>query len=123
MIEPERVEQDRVESGMGTIAESASHSHQELQRLTRELSILNSIAQALNREIDLDRALQTVLAQVADLFDLRTGWIFLVNQESEATYLAASYNLPPGLANEPERMAGDCYCLETYRAGDLAGAA
>lgn len=108
---------------MESAAESALHSDQEMQRLTRELSILNSIAQALNREINLDRALQTVLAQVADLFDLRTGWIFLVNQESGATYLAASHNLPPGLANQPERMAGDCHCLETYRAGDMNGAA
>ncbi len=98
-------------------------NHQELQRLNRELSILNSIAQALNREIDLDRALHTVLAQVAELFGLRTGWIFLVSAETGATYLAAVHNLPPGLANEPERMTGSCYCLDTYHAGDLDGAA
>jgi two-component system NarL family sensor kinase len=106
-----------------TSDEILSHNQQDLQRLTRELTILNSIAQALNREIDLDRALQSVLAQVAALFDLHTGWIFLVNPENGATYLAASHNLPPGLANEPERMAGDCYCLDTYQAGDLEGAA
>ena len=44
-----------------------------LQRRNRELSILNAIAQALNREVDLNRALQTALAQVAQLLDLQTG--------------------------------------------------
>lgn len=95
----------------------------ELQRRNRELSILNSIAQALHREIDLDRALNVVLAQVAELFALRTGWIFLVHEETAETYLAAVHNLPPGLAEHPELMTGDCYCLDTYQAGDLAGAA
>ena len=100
-----------------------SKDEDELQRRNRELSILNSIAQALHREIDLDRALNVVLAQVAELFGLRTGWIFLVHEETDETYLAASLNLPPGLADHPALMAGDCYCLDTYQAGDLAGAA
>ncbi|MEZ4708858.1 MAG: GAF domain-containing sensor histidine kinase [Caldilineaceae bacterium] len=95
----------------------------ELQRRNRELLILNSIAQALHREIDLDRALNVVLAQVTELFGLRTGWIFLVHEETDHTYLAASLNLPPGLADHPELMTGECYCLDTYQAGDLAGAA
>ncbi|MEZ4657576.1 MAG: GAF domain-containing sensor histidine kinase [Caldilineaceae bacterium] len=95
----------------------------ELARRNRELLILNSIAQALHREIDLDRALHVVLAQVTELFSLRTGWIFLVHEETNETYLAASLNLPPGLTEHPALMAGDCYCLDTYQAGDLAGAA
>jgi two-component system, NarL family, sensor kinase len=37
--------------------------------------------------------------------------------------LAASLNLPPALANAPQRMEGSCYCLDTFRAGDLDGAA
>ena len=89
----------------------------------RELSILNSIAQALNRSVDLDQALQTALAQVADLLDLQTGWVWLLHEETEAAYLAAAQNLPPALANKPERMEGNCYCLRTYRDGDMEGAA
>jgi len=42
-----------------------------------ELSILNAIAEALNREVDLDRALHVTLAQVADRLDWQTGWIWL----------------------------------------------
>ena len=95
----------------------------ELQRRSRELSILKATAEALNREVDLDRALQVALAQVVDLFDLRTGWIWLLHPETGEPYLAAAQNLPPALADSPRRMEGDCYCLDTFRAGDLEGAA
>src|SRR5215467_4826231 len=98
---------------------------QKLRRRNRELSILNAIAQALNREVDLPQALHTTLAQVAELFDLKTGWIWLLSEETGDPYLAVAQNLPPALANAPERMNGSsyCYCLDTYQAGDLAGAA
>jgi two-component system NarL family sensor kinase len=89
----------------------------------RDLRILNEIAQALNRSIDLDAALQTTLAQMAALFDLHTGWIWLRNERTHEFYLAAAQNLPPALADNPARMEGWCYCLESYKEGDLAGAA
>jgi two-component system NarL family sensor kinase len=94
-----------------------------LQKRNRELSILNSIAQALNRSIDLDQALQAALAEAAELLDLHTGWIWLLDESTGDSYLAASQNLPPALAENPRRMEGSCYCLDTYRAGDLDGAA
>ncbi len=94
-----------------------------LLRRNRELGILNQIAQALNREVDLNQALDAALAQVADLLHLRTGWIWLLRAGTDETYLAAAQNLPPGLADQPHRMEGTCYCLDTYRAGDLDGAA
>ena len=96
---------------------------EKLQRRNRELSILNAIADALNREVDLNRALQVALAQVAALLDLATGWIWLLHEDTGASYLAAAQNLPPALANNPYRMEGSCYCLDTYRAGDMNGAA
>jgi two-component system NarL family sensor kinase len=94
-----------------------------LRRRNRELTILNAIAQALNRSVDLDQTLQAALAQVAELLDLRTGWIWLLGEESGESYLAAAQNLPPALADNPHRMEGSCYCLDTYRAGDMEGAA
>ncbi len=96
---------------------------EKLQRRNRELSILNTIAEALNREMDLSRALHTTLAQVAELLDLQTGWCFLLDEETEKSHLAAAQNLPPALAERPRRMGGTCYCLDTYREGDLEGAA
>jgi two-component system, NarL family, sensor kinase len=91
---------------------------EKLRRRNRELSILNTIAAALNQEVDLARALNTTLIHVADLFGLQTGWVFLIDHRDKA-YLAAAQNLPPALADHPRRMGGTCTCLDDYRAGQL----
>ena len=97
---------------------------QKLAHRNRELAILNEITSALNQEVDLDAALRTALAKVADLLELRTGWIWLLSgEEGQESYLAAAQNLPPALRDDPQRMEGDCYCLRTFRSGDLSGAA
>src|SRR5215510_5764834 len=92
---------------------------EKLQRRNRELSILNAIAEALNREVDLTQALQVTLALVTDLFDMQTGWVWLLHEETGQPYLAAARNLPPALANKPRRMEGTCYCLDVFADGDL----
>ena len=96
-----------------------------LQRLNHELSVLNGIARELNRSVNLDQALRFALSQVAELLGLRTGWIWLIQDPSPEPYLAAAQNLPPVLAHEPRRMDGSgyCYCLDSYKKGDLEGAA
>ena len=96
---------------------------EKLRRRNYELSVLNSIAAQLNGSVDLDRVLQIVLEQVAELLDLKTGWIWLLNEERDAFYLAAAQNLPPALADNPHRMEGLCYCLGTFAKGDMSGAA
>jgi two-component system, NarL family, sensor kinase len=101
----------------------ASRSKQEsdtekLKRRNRELSILNTIAQAMNQEVDLTQALNVALRSVAELFDLKTSWIFLMDDEGKF-YLAAAQNLPPALADHPRRMAGDCDCLWDYENDEL----
>ncbi|MCC7205815.1 MAG: GAF domain-containing sensor histidine kinase [Anaerolineae bacterium] len=102
---------------------SPSSEQAALEQRNRELSILNAIAQALNRETELRQALHTTLRQIVDLFHLHTGWIWLMDEATGAFSLAASLNLPPGLAESPERMAGWCYCQESFRSGSLASAA
>lgn len=94
-----------------------------LERQNEELAALNEIATALNGSVDLATALSTVLSKVAECQGLGTGWVLLLDEASGEPYLAAAQNLPPGFADEPERMEGACYCLDTFRAGDLAGAA
>ena len=91
---------------------------EKLQERNRELAILNTIAEALNQEVDLTRALNSALIHVADLFNLQTGWVFLLDDADKA-YLAAAQNLPPALADHPRRLGGTCYCLDEYRDGDL----
>jgi two-component system, NarL family, sensor kinase len=95
---------------------------EKLQRRNRELLILNAIAEALNREVDLTEALHTALARVTELFNLQTGWVWLQHEDTGKPYLAAAQNLPPALACEPSRFDGTCYCLDTYQLGDLDGA-
>jgi two-component system, NarL family, sensor kinase len=95
-----------------------------LRQRNRELSILNTIAQALNQSVDINQTLQSVLAQVANLLDLQTGWVWLLHEEDEmASYLAAAQNLPPIMTNDPSKIEGSCHCLNTFREGDLDGAA
>ena len=89
----------------------------------QEPSILHEIAKALKRGIQINFALQVALAQVVELFQLRTGWIFLMDEATGEPYLAAYQFLPPTLVNEHERRQGSCYCLDTYAEGNMAGAA
>ena len=103
---------------MGSVSDT-----ERLAQLNRELTILNSIAQALNASVQLEEALRAVLAQVAGLLGLNTGWIWLLDEKTGEAYLAAAQNLPRALTKNPARMTGRCYCLDTYRSGDLAGAA
>lgn len=97
----------------------------DLQRRNHELSVLNEIARELNRSVELGEALGFTLSQVAELLGLRTAWIWLLDDSSPEPYLAAARDLPPALADDPRRMNGGgyCYCLDTYKKGDLAGAA
>lgn len=94
-----------------------------LARQNRELSILNAVATALNESVDLGDSLGTALSQVAQHLGLRAGWVWLLDEETEEPYLAAAQNLPPGLAENPKRMHGPCYCLDAFRRGDMQGAA
>lgn len=96
---------------------------EKLKRRNRELSILNEIAQSLNQSLDLNEAVQSTLVRVAELLNLQTGWVWLLQDDGETSYLAATLNLPPALAKKPARMEGSCYCLRTFRDGDLEGAA
>jgi two-component system NarL family sensor kinase len=88
----------------------------------RELNILNAIAEALATAPDVRQALERTLALVADLFGLRTGWVWLYDAESEQFYNAAAQELPPYL-QEPVRMTGrTCRCLDLFREGKLTPA-
>lgn len=96
-----------------------------LERRNAELSVLNQIAQALNAELDLDRALRTTLTLTVRLMDLQTGWIWLTDDDGSNARLAVHQNLPPALADHPHRMKGStwCTCIDDYQEGDLSSAA
>jgi two-component system NarL family sensor kinase len=88
-------------------------------RRTRELRILNAIAEALNSAADVQQALARTLALVADLLGLRTGWVWLLDAETGQFYSATVQNLPPFL-QEPVRMTGTpCWCIQGFQKGKL----
>ena len=87
-----------------------------------ELTTLTALAQALSGPADLAESLEAALATVADALGLETGWVWLLDESNEPR-LAAARALPAALREHPDAMHGDCYCLKTFRAGDLRGAA
>jgi serine phosphatase RsbU (regulator of sigma subunit) len=90
-----------------------------LKRRNRELEILNSIARELNSTVDLEETLDKALAETLELLDLQTGWIYLLDEETEEPRLASARNLPPGLRDNPEVMEGYCHCLKKFTGDDL----
>src|SRR5919198_498025 len=84
------------------------------------LGILNAVAEALNSSPDVRRALEQTLSLVAELLGLRTGWVWLRDQQTDHFYSAAVRELPPYL-QEPVRMAGRrrCWCIDEFRSGEL----
>ena len=88
-----------------------------------ELTTLTALAQALSRPANLADSLDAALATVADALGLETGWVWLLDDNTDEPRLAAARALPPALQGQPEAMQGDCYCLSTFRAGDFRGAA
>jgi len=86
---------------------------------TRDLRILKEIAEALNGAANVDQALRDVLAHIADLLGLRTGWIWLIDPRTGRFYSATAQALPPFL-RDPVRMTGHpCWCIEAFRWGKL----
>lgn len=82
-------------------------------------SHLYQIASQLNREFSLHAVLRSALEKTVQLLQLKTGWIWLAQEDIKSVYLAASYNLPPALCNHPERLSGYCYCIKKYLSDDM----
>jgi len=91
-----------------------------LQR-SRDLATMSSIAETLNRSLDVPSALGRALDQLVELMRLSSGWVFL-RQNGDFT-VAATKNLPLELAaSGMARMQGDCRCLQMLRDGQLSEA-
>src|SRR5919199_3381752 len=84
-------------------------------RRTRELSILNAVAEALNSASDVRKALERTLSLVADLLGLRTGWVWLLDPDTGQFYSAAAQNLPPYLQESVRMTGAPCWCMIEFR--------
>jgi two-component system NarL family sensor kinase len=86
----------------------------------RDLALLDAVADALSRETEVGAMLTRALEIVATQLDIETGWVWLLDPQTNAFYLAAERGLPPYL-QEPVQMTGEaCWCMESFLDGDFA---
>jgi two-component system, NarL family, sensor kinase len=87
---------------------------------TSEISILKEIAELLNEGTELNRVLSEVLSKLLHITGLKTGWIFLIDEQG-SFQLSAKAELPPALSlNKYEPMChGGCWCVDRYNDGRL----
>ncbi|MGA2402278.1 MAG: PAS domain S-box protein [Syntrophobacteraceae bacterium] len=78
-----------------------------LHQQNRELSLLHSIAVAMNVTQDLDEILMMALRKVLEVLNLSSGAIFLINKEKSAFTLKVQQGLP-------EKVVGNGCGLELY---------
>jgi two-component system NarL family sensor kinase len=84
-----------------------------------DLDVLNAVAEALGRVEHVGEALEDILRRLAELLHLDSGWVWLMDEDSERFFRGASYALPEALA-EPIRMSGaECWCMLAFRRGAL----
>jgi GAF domain-containing protein len=88
------------------------------QRRIAELTTLNTLAQTLNRAVDLRDALETALPRIIQLMELQTGWVFL-RDEASSYRLAARHELPPAISYPGPAWNDECSCQELCGAGRL----
>ncbi len=87
-----------------------------------ELQALKTVAEALNRSVGLQEALEGALEAVMPLVGSEAGWIRLL-EEVAGLRLAAARNLPPALeADDRVAMQGTCQCIDLLSRGHLEAA-
>jgi PAS domain S-box-containing protein len=80
----------------------------------RELSILNSVAVALNNTLDLDHILSVTLVDVLKALRLNHGALFLVDPRGKKTVLQVRHGLPAPDSNETNPVFFKDYQLERH---------
>ncbi|MDM8527282.1 SpoIIE family protein phosphatase [Anaerolineales bacterium HSG24] len=86
-------------------------------KLIHDLTVLNQIAENLNRAHDVQTALNNSLPQLVTLLNLETAWVFIKDPTAHNRWagrgyrLIAGYNLPPALALDSQAVwGGGCSC-------------
>lgn len=64
-----------------------------LLRQNQDLTAVNTISKTLSSSIELTEILQNTLAQVLQIMNIETGWIYLLNEKKKTLRCAYSYGL------------------------------
>lgn len=106
---------------LGISIERARLLQQTTEQL-KELQILQTVANALNRSANIQEALERSLEAVITAMNMRCGWVVLLDG-FQKNRLAASYNLPPELdPADWSAMRTHCRCIELLQLGKLDAA-
>ncbi len=89
----------------------------------RQIEALRRVSGAIAESADLPSLMATALEEVCDLLGLHSGWVYLLDEETEEPTLLTSQQLPPVSISEPERFAGFCWCIESLISQNPEGAA
>ncbi len=79
-------------------------SEEVINQRNRELSILNSVAVALNLTMDLNHILETTLEKVIKVLQIDRGGLFLIDREQKKPRLRARFGLPEESPAVPETI-------------------
>ena len=104
------------------IAIERARLFQQTSEQLKELRILQTVANALNRSANIQEALERSLEAVITAMNMRCGWVVLLDG-FQKNRLAASYNLPPELdPADWSAMRTHCHCIELLQLGKLDAA-
>jgi len=93
------------EDEIAELAEAFNRMTDELQRQTRKLSTLNTLATTIGQSLDLSEILNTALDEVLELMGVGAGWINVQDEHGEKIRIVASRGLPE------EAAMAHSYCL------------
>ncbi|MEN8780533.1 MAG: PAS domain S-box protein [Desulfobacterales bacterium] len=85
-----------------------------ISQRNRELSIVNSIAVALNHTMDYNHIMMVTLKKVIQVLRLERGGLFLIDHEAKRIKLQARFNIPDAVAEEMEEIVFDDTLLMTH---------
>jgi PAS domain S-box-containing protein len=117
-VEPLRDRDGNITESMSMVIDISERKHAEevLERRNRELSSLNIIATAINQSLDLKTVLTDTLQTVLDLMNLKAGWIFLRDSETDTLTLTSHMGLPSGFVQEEsEGPLADCLAFDVLQ--------
>jgi Nif-specific regulatory protein len=110
-VEPIKDHEGNITESMSMVIDISArkHAEEELERRNRELSSLNIIAASINQSLDLSTVLTDTLGTVLDLMNLKAGWIFLRDGETDRLTLASHTGLPPEfIYEETKQLPANC---------------
>jgi len=105
-VEPIKDHDGNITESMSMVIDISARKHAEeaLEKRNRELSSLNIIANAINQSLDLNTVLTDTLKTVLDMMNLKAGWIFLRDGETNRLTLASHMGLPPEFIDEETKQ-------------------